>query len=87
MPDLYFDAVPIWNAFQELSASRQSGFGIGYIPFSEVTNWLDENYITSLEDRKHYRRFISFIDNLWVGHANEKKEDKPNGAQSNRRRK
>ena len=74
MPDLFFDAVPFWNAFQELSASRQSGFGIGHIPYSEISCWLDENDIISMETRRHYRRFISFIDGLWVGKMNEKQD-------------
>jgi hypothetical protein len=72
MPDLYFDAVPLWNAFQELSQSRQTGFSISHIPYSEVTGWLDENDIISLEQRKHYRYFIGFIDREWVGLMNEK---------------
>jgi hypothetical protein len=71
---LYYDAVPIWNAFRDLSSSRSTGFSISHIPYSEITNWLDENIITSLEERKHYRYFIGFIDNIWVGHMNEKSE-------------
>ena len=75
-PFLFMDAAPIWNGFQELSSSRQSGFSIGYIPHIQITDWLSENDIISLESRKHYRKFITFIDGLWVAHANDKKEPK-----------
>jgi hypothetical protein len=83
LPDLFFDAVPIWNAFIELNSSRTVGFGVSNIPYSEITNWLDENMISSLEERRHYRKFIGIVDNIWVGHMNEKSSDSKSGAKNN----
>jgi len=74
MPELYFDAVPFWIAFTQLSSSRQTGFGIGAIPYSEITNWLNENNIFRFEEREEYRRFINVIDGYYV----EKKAPKSN---------
>ncbi len=75
-PELFFDAMPIWNAFRALSSSRNSGFSIGYIPFSEISDWLSENDIISLEERRHYRQFITFIDEIWVSRLSEKQSKK-----------
>jgi hypothetical protein len=86
LPDLFFDAVPIWNAFIELNASRTVGFGVSNIPYSEITNWLDENLVFSLEDRQHYRKFIGIVDSIWVGHMNDKSSDSKSGAQPSNKR-
>jgi hypothetical protein len=73
-PELFFDAMPIWNAFGELSGSRQNGFSMGLIPYSEITNWLTENGIKNLEERNHFRKFINFIDENWVANLNDRKD-------------
>lgn len=75
-PELFFDAVPLWNAFRELSPSRQSGFSIGYIPYSEISSWLDEQHILNQEERIYYRKFIVFIDEIWVNCLSEKQTQK-----------
>lgn len=76
IPDLFYSAVPFWEAFTELSSSRQSGFGLGGIPYSEITDWLDENDIFSLEERQRYRRFINSTNNAFVNIKNESSTDK-----------
>jgi hypothetical protein len=65
-PELYSDAAEYWNMFIDLCNSRASGFSIGYIPFHQVTNWLDENMVFSLEERGLYRRLVAVIDNVFV---------------------
>jgi len=74
IPELFFDAVPVWNAFRDLSNSRSIGFSIGYIPYSETSNWMHENDIISLEERQHYRKFINFIDDIWVGELSSRQQ-------------
>ena len=34
-PELFPEALPYLSAFHTLSMSRQMGFGIGYIPYSD----------------------------------------------------
>ena len=51
MPELYEDLAFYWRAFIKLSTSRQSGFGMGYIPYSEIVKYLNENHITVWQDR------------------------------------
>lgn len=65
-PELFFDAVPFWEAFTDLSSSRQSGFSTGYIPYSETTDWLNEQQILSMEERNLYRRMIAIVDKVFV---------------------
>lgn len=73
-PELFFDAVPFWEAFTDLSSSRQSGFSVGYIPYSEVTGWLDEDQIFSIEQRKLYRRMVAVIDSIYVTKQSKSKK-------------
>ncbi len=75
-PELFYEAVPFWEAFTELSSSRQSGFGLGGIPFSEITDWLNENDVFSLEQRNRYRRFINATNNAFANTKNESSGDK-----------
>jgi len=76
MPLLFLDAVPIWEAFGSLSSSRQTGFDMGAIPYSEITNWLDENSIIQFEERERYRRFITFIDGVYIEAKTPKEDNK-----------
>ncbi len=76
MPVLFFDAVPFWEAFASLSSSRQNGFGMGNIPYSEVTGWLNENDIIRFEERERYRRFINAIDGVYVEEKTPKENKK-----------
>jgi len=73
-PELNEITLSLWGAFNELSTSRQMGFGVGYIPYSEVTSYLDENKIFQIEERKWMRKFINFIDILYVKKENERSE-------------
>ena len=75
-PDLFWDAVIIWKAFISLSPSRQSGMGLGYIPYSEITNYLDENEIEPLEERQWMRTHIQFVDSVYIDEQNKKQEKK-----------
>jgi len=73
MPTLFFDAVPLWNAFMNLSSSRQMGMGLGAIPYSEISAWLSENDIIGFEDRERHRRFITFVDHKYLEIKNAEK--------------
>ena len=72
-PDLFPEAAPYISAFFSLSTSRQMGFGVGYIPYSEIHSYLNENQIYSTEEREEYFRWIKFIDHLYVSNQNLKK--------------
>ena len=72
-PDLFDSAIPYLNAFHALSTSRQIGFGIGFIPYSEIYTYLNENNIYDIDDREDYYHFIKFIDVIYVQISNSKK--------------
>ena len=78
MPELFFDAQPFWTAFTDLNSSRQSGFGMGAIPYSEISSWLDENDIVRFEERQRYRRFIGYIDSTYMSKSKEVSDAKGN---------
>ena len=65
-------------AYSELTTSRQMGMGLGYIPYSEICFWLDENQIWGMTDRKRFRHFINLIDRHYVNLENEKSKSKKN---------
>ena len=72
-PELFQDAFPYLSAFHALSSSRQMGFGIGYIPYSEIHAYLNEQQIYNPDERIEYFKWIKFIDQLYVVHNNQKK--------------
>jgi len=51
---------------------------MGYIPYSEITGWLDENYIDEVEERILFRRLITFIDSVYVAKESERSKTKGN---------
>lgn len=71
-PELFQDAVQYLSAFQELSSSRHSSFGVGYIPYSEICSYLTENHIFDLNERVEYHRWIRYIDSVYVSLQNKK---------------
>jgi len=74
IPDLFPDAMPFYQAFNDLSGSRNSGMSIGMIPFSEISSYLDEEQILSQEERGRWRHFITLIDAVWVSRQSESKK-------------
>jgi len=50
--------------------------GLGYIPYSEISNYLDENRIFLWEERILFRKMISLIDNLYLTNENKKSDNK-----------
>jgi len=75
-PDLNVLTIPYWKAFSELTTSRDMGFGIGYIKYSEISSWLDENDIFEVEERDSFRRIINTIDSIYVSAQSKKSESK-----------
>lgn len=73
-PDLSILSMPYWQAFNELSTSRDTGFGAGYIKYSEISDFLSENRIFILEERHLFRRMITLIDSIYISHQNKKNE-------------
>jgi hypothetical protein len=71
-PELFSDSVPYLSAFRCLSTSRQMGFGIGYIPYSEICSYLNENQIESYY-REDYIQWIQLIDSIYVELQSKKK--------------
>jgi hypothetical protein len=57
---------PYWRAFNDLSNSRSVGFTAGYIHYSEICCWLNENHITMLEHRLEYIRWVQTIDRHYL---------------------
>lgn len=53
-----------------------SSGGIGYIPYSEISDWLNEELIFDYDERHEYRRFINFIDREYVTNVSENTKKK-----------
>ncbi|MCP3684780.1 MAG: hypothetical protein GY861_19095 [bacterium] len=65
-PDLNDCVVPYWRAFTTLAPSRQAGMGLGYIPYSEIICYLNENDIFDQEERARMLNVVQFIDSEYV---------------------
>lgn len=73
-PEIFPDLMLYWNAFQELTTSRDTGFGVGYIKYSEITNYLTEELIFEYSERREWIHWIQTIDRLWVKMQSEKQK-------------
>ncbi len=71
-PELYEDLQPYFKAFDSLSGSRDSGFGMGYIKYDQIVCYLNEQDVRGSETREDYVRWIQFIDNEFVKLHNKK---------------
>lgn len=74
--ELTEDLIMFVNAWNELNTSRQVGFSVGYIPYSEVIFWLNENGIFCLDERALFRYFIEVLDETYIQHARKEQESK-----------
>jgi hypothetical protein len=73
-PVLYEDLLPIWDAFLQLNASRQGGFGPAPILNSEILAWLDIVGYTDAEVRREFYELIRRVDSAWMHHYAEQQE-------------
>lgn len=72
-PELYADLIPIWNAFNELSAGRHVGMGgVSGLAASDVAAWLDLAGIEDLETRALWWRLIRAMDEVVLKHSRKK---------------
>ena len=78
-PHLFEDLKPYWHAFGILKTSRNTGgmAGVGFIPYSEITNYLDEAKIKIPYEREEYTKWIQYIDREDVRLSMEKNKNKP----------
>ena len=48
----------------------------GFIPYSEISNYLTENQIFNFEERQFYRRIIMSLDSEYISINNKKAQQK-----------
>ena len=76
-PSLYPDLLLDWRAFHEISSSRPSGFGLSYIPLSQILAYMLIHGIVDYEERKELIKRIHILDNTFMAyHAEEKAKTK-----------
>ena len=78
-PEMFEDLIIYWRAFNILSTSRQSGFGLGYIPFNQIVAFLDEERIVGYE-RGDYVEWIQTIDKIYVKVNSDQQKSKESKA-------
>jgi hypothetical protein len=66
-PQVLKDLQDVWQAFIDLSSSRQIGFEENPILISEIEAWLNIQGISSLEVRKEYFRIVKTLDSIRMG--------------------
>ena len=84
-PDLFSDLQLVWDAYEELTLSRQwrhDGQPSG-LSHTEISTWLDLNLVNDPIYRNSLYRYIKSMDIFWLA----KKQTKPRGksTSSNRR--
>lgn len=73
-PELDETIADAWRAFLETGRDRQSGMGMGPVPYSSVLRWLDENGITDREERETIRQLVFAADDEYRSVIAEKDE-------------
>lgn len=79
-PQLHKGLTLFLEAFYELSSDRQTGLGVGYIPFTAIKSYADE-YGFEGEQREDLFYFVREIDKAIVKLL---KSSKPDGERSKR---
>lgn len=72
-PDILEECVFAHGAFQDLSGDRQSGFGIGPIPWSSINAYALRHNIGDLDEFEMFAWMVRVMDNAFVKHHSEKK--------------
>lgn len=63
LPLLPLHLMPIWNGYRTLHNQRPQAFsGLAAIPFSEMTNWLDEYGHYERDDRDYWLTMFTDLD-------------------------
>ena len=78
-PELEMWEVEYVEAFYRLTSSRATGFGIGAIPLSEITNYVEKPYF-SITDPEAFIYVIQAADNAYISEHNKAQEAKNSGA-------
>jgi len=60
--------------------------GLGYIPYSEISAWLDEHRIYEWEERLRYRHFITLIDGKFIELESEKSKKRSNASKASNKK-
>jgi len=90
-PVLYLDAVPAWNAFNQLHVARPWGFGAPLgLRTSDVEAWLSIHGFTDPVERAELYELIVAMDTAWlkrwaVKHADSESRDRRPEGQARRR--
>lgn len=62
----------MWEAFTDLSASRQSGFDVNPISFHDILSWVEMMGVTDSDDRQELVFLLRVMDSSWVEWARKK---------------
>lgn len=73
-PEIDETIADAWRAFGEAGRDRQSGMGLGPIPYTSVVRWLNENGITDREDRETIRQLVFAADDEYRSVLADKEE-------------
>jgi hypothetical protein len=74
-PEVIPEALPFWEAFVQLSHSRNVGMSLGAIPISEVLAYCVYFSIVDIDERGCLLRIISDLDSHYL-ELNKPKETK-----------
>ena len=88
MPIIRDDLRCYWDAYHDLTSSRQIGMDIAAIPVSEITAYLDFIGLTDDDDRMDYLKIIQGIDAEYLEHHAEtrkREQQKAKGKKPSRR--
>ena len=74
-PTIKFGLDLYWKAFQDLSADRDVGMGVGPIPWSAMNAWGVRNHIKG-DDFERFVLVLRGMDSVYMTHQSKKAKSK-----------
>jgi hypothetical protein len=71
-PDLPEVCLFAHGAFHDLSADRQSGFGVGPIPWASINAYAYRYNIRDIDEFEFFAWMVRVMDNVFVAHHGKK---------------
>lgn len=73
-PELLIGAASIWEAFWRLTTTRQSGMGVGPIPWTAIDRYAQRHAIDDPDDFDELTELIMTMDQTYLEHVRKEQE-------------
>jgi hypothetical protein len=80
-PELAIGAESVWEAFWRLTTDRQSGMGVGPIPWTALDRWAVRHAIDDPDEFDEFEELIMSMDQVYLEHVRKEQAAAAKAAQ------